>query len=155
MHWSPEATDKWPLVLGYCGDKTMPEIGCLSTAMLLNTDGLSLCQTSELKNSKWVVMLRKYVKLNTGYGDIGNPFFKVWWNPLGRLFLTYHKLTLIPACSSKNIHYNVWTKVTCPNFHGATVEFWDWRSDIIPYITWHVIIILSGALDNPCELKGP
>ena len=39
------------------------------------------------------------------------------------------------------IHYKVWNEITnpFPNFNGATVEVWEWISNIVPYFIGHVI----------------
>ena len=36
------------------------------------------------------------------------------------------------------IHYNVWDEITYsfPNFNGATVEVWEWMSNVIPHFIW-------------------
>ena len=53
-----------------------------------------------------------------------------------------HGLTLIPAWISNHIHYIVRDANTYPfmNFNRATVEVWEWISDLIPHFTVHVII---------------
>ena len=37
--------------------------------------------------------------------------------------------------------YNVWDEITYSflNFNGATVEVYEWISNIIPHFTWRVI----------------
>ena len=50
----------------------------------------------------------------------------------------------IPLCgawTSNHIHYKVWGEITYPfpNFNGAAVEVWEWKSNFIPHFTRHVI----------------
>ena len=47
----------------------------------------------------------------------------------------------MPSWISNNIHYKVWDEITSPfpNFNGATVEVWKWRSNFIPHFTGYVI----------------
>ena len=61
---------------------------------------------------------------------------------------TNMELTLIPARISNYIHYKVWGEITYPfpNFHGKTVEVWEWISNFIPYYTGHVIAYIHRCI---------
>ena len=47
-------------------------------------------------------------------------------------------LTLIPVWISIHMQYKVWNKITnrFPNFNGAAVEVWVWKSNFIPHFFW-------------------
>ena len=57
---------------------------------------------------------------------------------------TFHRhiLTLISACISNYVHYNVWDEITYPfpNFNGGTVEVWEWISYFVPHFLLGMII---------------
>ena len=56
--------------------------------------------------------------------------------------LYWHGFISIQAWISNYIRYNVWDEITnpFPNFNGATVEVWEWISNLIPQFTEHMII---------------
>ena len=58
-------------------------------------------------------------------------------------------LTLIPTWISKYTHYNARGEITnpFPNFHGVTVEVWEWIRNFIPHFTGYVIIY---PCQDPC-----
>ena len=58
--------------------------------------------------------------------------------PLGPLLLKWFNLN--PSISNF-IHHKVWDEITnpFPNFNSATVEVWEWISNLISHFTGHVI----------------
>ena len=71
---------------------------------------------------------------------------------LGSPFLTW--LTLILEWISNHIHYKVWNEITYmypfPNFHGATVEVWEWISNLISQFIMDVITYSCLINVKPC-----
>ena len=50
----------------------------------------------------------------------------------------------------------VWDEITYPflNFNGATVEVWEWISNLIPYVTVRMIIYPCWDWSSSMLLKG-
>ena len=64
-----------------------------------------------------------------------------------------YELTLIPVWISDYIHYQMWDEITnpFPNFNGATVEVWEWISNLFyPIFHWscHYLCMLGLKLTH-------
>ena len=60
----------------------------------------------------------------------------------------YHGLTLIPAWITNHLPGKVWDEITYPflNFNGATVEVWEWISNIIPHFIMDVLLLIHAEI---------
>ena len=63
-------------------------------------------------------------------------------NPLTPTRVYLHGLPLIPVWISKHMPNKVWDEITDPfsNFNGATVEVWEWISNLLTRFTFNPCI---------------
>ena len=84
--------------------------------------------TPEIDRLSWRLSSHRWISSKRWQADFCGP---IYW----------HGLTLISTCISNHMLSKVWDEITYSfsNFNGATVEVWEWISNLISDITVHVV----------------